>query len=491
MKEYQLYIDGKFCEASDGNRFESVNPATGEVWATAPAATEADVDRAVRGARRALIEGDWPAMTATQRGHLLYRLADLVADAAHHLGSVETTDSGKLAAETRAQSAYVSDYYRYYAGLADKIQGDTLPIDKPDLHVYTTREPLGVVAAIVPWNAEMFLTATKVGPALAAGNTVVIKASEVAPAPLLEFARVIDEVGFPPGVVNLITGFGEPCGRALTSHLMVDKVAFTGGVDTARHVVANTVHNLAPVTLELGGKSPILVFDDADFESAVNGAVAGNFGASGQSCVAGSRVFVQSGIHDEFVAEVVRRAEQIRIGDPLATETQMGPLATQAQRDRIESVVADSIAQGATLHTGGGRPDGLDSGWYYRPTVLGCPDQDVRSTQVELFGPVMSVLKFNTEDEAVVMANDTNFGLGAGIFTRDVSRVHRTARAIRSGIVWVNTYRAISPIAPFGGFGDSGSGRESGVDAINEFTTTKTVWINTSTEPMANPFTMR
>ena len=491
MKEYQLYIDGKFCEASDGNRFESVNPATGEVWATAPAATEADVDRAVRGARRALIEGDWPAMTATQRGHLLYRLADLVADAAHHLGSVETTDSGKLAAETRAQSAYVSDYYRYYAGLADKIQGDTLPIDKPDLHVYTTREPLGVVAAIVPWNAEMFLTATKVGPALAAGNTVVIKASEVAPAPLLEFARVIDEVGFPPGVVNLITGFGEPCGRALTSHLMVDKVAFTGGVDTARHVVANTVHNLAPVTLELGGKSPILVFDDADFESAVNGAVAGNFGASGQSCVAGSRVFVQSGIHDEFVAEVVRRAEQIRIGDPLATETQMGPLATQAQRDRIESVVADSIAQGATLHTGGGRPDDLDSGWYYRPTVLGCPDQDVRSTQVELFGPVMSVLKFNTEDEAVVMANDTNFGLGAGIFTRDVSRVHRTARAIRSGIVWVNTYRAISPIAPFGGFGDSGSGRESGVDAINEFTTTKTVWINTSTEPMANPFTMR
>ena len=491
MKEYQLYIDGDFCEASDGNRFESVNPATGEVWATAPAATEADVDRAVRGARRALIEGDWPAMTATQRGHLLYRLADLVADAAHHLGSVETTDSGKLAAETRAQSAYVSDYYRYYAGLADKIQGDTLPIDKPDLHVYTTREPLGVVAAIVPWNAEMFLTATKVGPALAAGNTVVIKASEVAPAPLLEFARVIDEVGFPPGVVNLITGFGEPCGRALTSHLMVDKVAFTGGVDTARHVVANTVHNLAPVTLELGGKSPILVFDDADFESAVNGAVAGNFGASGQSCVAGSRVFVQSGIHDDFVAEVVRRAEQIRIGDPLATETQMGPLATQAQRDRIESVVADSIAQGATLHTGGGRPDDLDSGWYYRPTVLGCPDQDVRSTQVELFGPVMSVLKFNTEDEAVVMANDTNFGLGAGIFTRDVSRVHRTARAIRSGIVWVNTYRAISPIAPFGGFGDSGSGRESGVDAINEFTTTKTVWINTSTEPMANPFTMR
>ena len=491
MNDYQLYIDGEFCESSDGGRFDTVNPATGEIWASAPAATEADVDRAVRAARRALVEGEWPTLTATQRGRLLSRLADLVADAAHHLGEVETTDSGKLAAETRAQSAYVADYYRYYAGLADKIQGDTLPIDKPDLHVFTTREPVGVVAAIVPWNAEMFLTATKIGPALAAGNTVVIKASEEAPAPLLEFARVVDQVGFPPGVVNLVTGFGEPCGRALTSHPMVDKVAFTGGVDTARHVVANTAHNLAPVTLELGGKSPILVFDDADFEGAVNGAVAGNFGASGQSCVAGSRVFVQSGVHEQFVDEVVRRAEAIRIGDPLADDTQMGPLATRAQRDRIEAVVAESVDQGATLHTGGCRPEGLDAGWYYRPTVLGCADQGVRSTRVELFGPVMSVLRFDTEDEAVALANDTEFGLGAGIFTRDVSRVHRVARAIRSGIVWVNTYRAISPIAPFGGFGNSGSGREAGVDAIHEFTTTKTVWINTSTEPMSNPFTMR
>lgn len=495
MKDYQLYIDGEFSEASDGVRFTSVNPATGMAWATAPAATEIDVDRAVRAAQRALTEGEWPTMTATQRGQLLFRLADLVADAAQHLGDVETTDSGKLAAETRSQSAYVADYYRYYGGLADKIQGDTLPIDKPDLHVYTTREPVGVVAAVVPWNAEMFLTATKVGPALAAGNTVVIKASEIAPAPLLEFAKVVDKVGFPPGVINLITGFGEPCGRALTSHPLVDKVAFTGGVDTARHIVANSAHNLAPVSLELGGKSPILVFDDADFEGAVNGAVAGNFGASGQSCVAGSRVLVQSGIHHEFVEELVRRAEQICIGDPLADETQMGPLATEAQRDRCEAVVAESTAQGAILHTGGCRPDGLadylQEGWYYRPTVLGCPSQDIRSTQIELFGPVMSVLRFDTEAEAVAMANDTEFGLGAGVFTRNVARVHRVSRAIRSGIVWVNTYRAISPVAPFGGFGLSGSGREAGVDAIHAFTTTKTVWINTSSEPMANPFTMR
>jgi acyl-CoA reductase-like NAD-dependent aldehyde dehydrogenase len=272
---------------------------------------------------------------------------------------------------------------------------------------------------------------------------------------------------------------------------MVGKVAFTGGVDTARHIVANTAANLAPVSLELGGKSPILIFDDADLDGAVNGAVAGNFGASGQSCVAGSRVFVQSGIHDEFIAELVRRAEAIRIGDPLDDDSQMGPLATRAQRDRIEAVVAESTGQGAILHTGGARPEALDAGWYYLPTVLGCPDQDIRSTRVELFGPVMSVLSFDTEADAVAMANDTEFGLAAGIFTADVSRVHRVAGAIRAGIVWVNTYRAISPIAPFGGFGNSGSGREAGVDAIREFTRTKTVWINTSAEPMSNPFTIR
>ena len=491
MNDYQLYIDGAFCEASDGNRFHTTNPATGEAWASAPAATEDDVNRAVEAAQRALVDGDWAAMTATQRGRLLYRLADLVAEHAPRLGEIETNDSGKLAVETRGQTAYVADYYRYYAGLADKIQGATLPIDKPDMHVYTTREPIGVVAAIVPWNAEMFLTATKLGPALAAGNTVVLKASEEAPSPLLEFAKLIDEAGFPPGVVNVITGFGEPCGRVLTSHPGVSRVAFTGGPETARRVIENTAQNFAHVSLELGGKSPMLVFDDADLEGALNGAIAGNFGASGQSCVAGSRVFVQAGIHDDFVAALVQRAEQIRIGDPLDADTQMGPLATEAQRDRCEAVVAASAAQGATVHTGGARPDGLDTGWYFQPTVIGCPDQTIESTQVELFGPVMSVLKFESEDEAIAMANDTRFGLGAGVFTANVARAHRVSAAIRSGIVWVNTYRAISPISPFGGFGESGYGREAGLDAIYEYTRTKSVWINTSDKPMANPFVMR
>ena len=430
-------------------------------------------------------------MTATERGKMLFKLADLMTENSEILGSVETTDSGKLAVETRGQSAYVAEYYRYYGGLADKVEGRTLPIDKPNLHVFTTQEPIGVVAGIVPWNAEMLLTATKAAPALAAGNTVVIKSSEEAPAPVLEFARLVDEAGFPPGVFNLITGFGEPCGRALTSHPLVAKISFTGGVDAARHVIENTSRNFAPVSLELGGKSPIVIFDDADIEGAVNGAVAGNFGASGQSCVAGSRVFVQSGIYDEFISEVIKRAESVQIGDPLDPETQVGPLATKAQRDRIETTLETSQEQGAIIHTGGCRPEGFEDGWYFQPTVLACPNQSVLSTQVELFGPVMSVLKFETEEEAVSLANDTEFGLGAGVFTSNVARAHRVSGAIRSGIVWVNTYRAISPIAPFGGFRQSGYGREAGINAIYDYTRTKSVWINTGEEPMANPFVMR
>lgn len=491
MNSYQLYIDGEYCEASNGDRFDSLNPATSKPWASAPAATEADVDRAVTAAHRALFNGPWAEMNATQRGKLLFRLADLIEEQALQLGDIETTDSGKLAAETRSQTAYVADYYRYYGGLADKIEGATLPIDKPSMHVFTTREPIGVVAAVVPWNAEMFLTATKLGPALAAGNTVVVKASEQAPAVMLEFAKIIEAAGFPSGVVNIITGFGEPCGRALTSHPLVSRVAFTGGLDAARHVVANSAANLAHVTMELGGKSPILVFDDADLDGAVNGAIAGNFGATGQSCVAGSRVIVQDGVYDKFVERVAERAKAIKIGDPLDDTTQVGPLATEAQRIKIESVIADSVQQGATVHAGGERPAGFDTGWYFSPTVLACPDANVLSTQVELFGPVMSVLRFSDEDEGVAMANDTKYGLGAGVFTENVARAHRVAKAIRSGIVWVNTYRVISPIAPFGGFGDSGYGREAGLDAIRDYTRTKTTWISTSDEPMANPFVMR
>lgn len=486
-----MYIDGEWCDAADGAKLESINPATGKVWATAAVAGEAEVNRAVGAASRALKQGPWATMNATQRGKLLHKLGDLIGENAQMLGEIETIDSGKLAKETRAQTGYVSDYYYYYAGLADKIQGATLPIDKPDMHVYTKRVPIGVVAAVVPWNAQMFLTATKLGPALAAGNTVVLKASEQAPAPMFEFARLVDQAGFPAGVVNVITGYGEPCGRLLTSHPDVNRVAFTGGPETARHIVRNTAENFAVLSLELGGKSPIVIFEDADIESAVNGVIAGNFGAAGQSCVAGSRVFIQSSIREDFLALLVERAKQIRIGDPLSEDTQVGPLATQAQLDHITESVADAIREGATLLCGGVRPEGFDQGWYFTPTILDCPNQQIRTVREEMFGPVLSALSFDTEDEAIELANDSKFGLGAGIFTRDIGRAIRVSDAIHSGIIWVNTYRVISPIAPFGGFKQSGSGRESGIDTINDYTRTKTVWINTSTEPMADPFVMR
>ncbi len=491
MQHYPLFIDGQWCEAADGARIETSNPASGEVWATAAAAGAVDVERAVEAAERALWRGEWARMTATARGRLLHRLGDLCSEHASRLGEIETTDSGKLARETRAQTAYVGDYYRYYAGLADKIQGATLPIDKPDMQVSTWRVPIGVVAAIVPWNAQMFLTASKLGPALAAGNTVVLKASEQAPAPLFEFARLVELAGFPPGVINVITGTGEACGRALTSHPKVARVAFTGGPETARHVVRNSAENFAVTSLELGGKSPILVFDDADLDSAVNGVIAGNFGASGQSCVAGSRVFVQAGLHHAFVERLVARAGEIVIGDPLDESTHVGPLCTTAQIERIEAVLADSLAQGATLHCGGRRPDRPAAGNYWLPTVIGCPDQSIRSVREELFGPVCSLLKFDSEDEAIALANDSRFGLGAGVFTENLARGLRVSQAIRSGIVWVNTYRAISPISPFGGFGDSGYGREAGIDAVYDYTRSKSVWINTASAPMANPFVMR
>ena len=489
MQTFKHYINGRFSEGTE--KFESLNPANGKPWAQFPAATEREVNQAVEAAETALFSGEWASLTATQRGKLLRNLGDLIVEYAHELGDLETTDSGKLAKETRAQSAYVADYYHYYAGLADKIQGEVIPIDKPDLHVFTTREPIGVVAAIVPWNAQMFLSATKIAPALAAGNTVVIKASEQAPAALFKFAELIDKAGFPAGVVNIITGFGEPCGRALTSHPKVSRVAFTGGPETAKHIVRNTAENFAHVSLELGGKSPMIIFEDADMEGAVNGIIAGNYGASGQSCVAGSRVFIQSSIYDEVLEQVKQRAAQIVVGDPLDEKTQVGPLATTVQVERCERVIANSVEQGATLICGGKKPEHLSEGWYFEPTLLSCPDQSIESVRTEFFAPVISAIKFDTEEQAIEMANDSQFGLGAGVFTENLARAHRVTRQIRSGIIWVNTYRAISPLAPFGGFKQSGGSREAGIDVIYDYTRTKTTWINTSKEPMANPFVMR
>ena len=489
MEHFKHYINGKFSSGSE--RFETLNPANGMPWATFPSATEDESNFAIESAHKALYDGAWSSLTPTQRGKLIHRLGDLISEHASELGDLETRDSGKLAVETRAQSSYVSDYYYYYAGLADKIQGEVLPIDKPDMRVFTTREPIGVVVAIVPWNAQLFLSATKIAPALAAGNTLVVKASEQAPAALFKFAELVEKSGFPPGVINIITGFAEPCGRVLTTHPKVARIAFTGGTEVARHIVRNSAENFAHVSLELGGKSPMLIFEDCNIDGAVNGIIAGNFGASGQSCVAGSRVFIQRSIHSKIVDKIKERAKNIIVGDPLDSDTQVGPLATKHQVERALRVVKQSIKQGASLIFGGNKPSHKKEGWYFEPTLLDCPNQEFDCVKTELFAPVISVIAFDTEEEAIRMANDSAYGLGAGVFTENLARAHRVSEKIQSGIVWINTYRAISPIAPFGGVKQSGGSREAGIDAIHEYTRTKTTWINTSSEPMSNPFIMR
>ncbi|ADY66926.1 aldehyde dehydrogenase [Agrobacterium tumefaciens] len=488
MRRFQCYIDGRF---EDGEAsFSSLDPATGEPWAEMPESREADISRAVEAAHRALYDdAAWSKLTATQRGKLLYRLADLVAENAKTLAELETRDTGKIIRETSAQIAYVADYYRYYAGLADKIEGAYLPIDKPDMDVWLRREPVGVVAAIVPWNSQLFLAAVKIGPALAAGCTIVIKASEDGPAPLLEFARLVQEAGFPAGVVNIVTGFGASCGTALTTHPKVAHIAFTGGPETARHIVRNSAENLASTSLELGGKSPILVFADADLESAANAQVAGIFAATGQSCVAGSRLIVDRSVKDRFLGILKAKAEAIRIGSPLDMATEVGPLATERQRKHIVSLVSASEKAGAKVVTGGVAVDG--AGYFYPPTILDCDGIRSPSMEREFFGPVLSVVSFETEAEAIALANDTVYGLASGVFTQNLTRAHRLMKAIRAGVVWVNTYRAVSPIAPFGGFGLSGDGREGGLAAALDYTRTKTIWLRTSDDPIPDPFVMR
>lgn len=488
MERFDLYIDGAFVPGAAS--FDSLDPATGRPWATIAEARGAEVAAAVAAAKRAFRTGPWAQMTATARGKLLSRLADLVREAAPELARIETRDTGKIIRETSAQIAYVADYYRYYAGLADKIEGAHLPIDKPDMEVWLRREPVGVVAAVVPWNSQLFLSAVKLGPALAAGCTVVLKASEDGPAPLLAFARLMHEAGFPPGVVNVITGFGAECGAVLTTHPDVDHIAFTGGPETARHVVRGSAENLATTSLELGGKSPFIVFEDADLDSAVNAQIAGIFAATGQSCVAGSRLIVQETVRAQMVATLAERAGQIVIGAPGDMATEIGPLCTLRQRDRLHAIVTASVAAGAKLICGGVIPEGPGS--YYPPTILDCTDvPDAPCVRQEMFGPVLSVVGFGTEAEAIAMANDTAYGLASGVFTRDLTRAHRMIRAIRAGIVWVNTYRAVSPIAPFGGSGLSGHGREGGLAAALDYTTVKTVWLRTSDDPIPDPFVMR
>jgi len=490
LKEYKMFIDGEWVDSESKKTFETLNPENNEPWARVPEASAKDVDKAVKAAQKAF-EGDWPKLLARERGKFLRAIGNQLRDNAELLGKIETTDTGKLFRETKEQANYIAEYYDYYAGLADKVEGTVLPIDKPNMQAITTRIPIGVVAAIIPWNSQMLLTATKVAPALAMGNTVVIKSSELAPAVIFEFAKLIEKTGIPKGVVNVITGFGNPCGKSLTTHNLVEKIAFTGGPETARHIIKNSAENLSEVSLELGGKSPVAVFEDADQENAINGITAGIFGASGQSCIAGSRLYIQNSIYNKFLDKLSNRANKIKIGAPMDPETEMGPLSNFKQLEIIEKNIKLTIEQGGKIKCGGKRHTFSNKGYYFPPTIIECENHNLPTAENELFGPILSVMKFDTEDEIIKKMNDNQYGLSSGIYTKDLARGLRVSKAIRAGITFVNTYRLISPSAPFGGIKDSGYGKEAGIESIKDYTRVKTVWFHTSEKPTEDPFSMR
>lgn len=491
-RQYGLFIGNEWVEPSSGRYLDVSDPYTGQIWARVPDAGEADVDGAVASARKAFASSPWSETIAPERAQLLRRFGDLLADHAEELAEIQVRENGKLMREMVGQMKLLPDHFHYYAGLAQTHGGRTNPVHLPGMMNYTVREPLGVVAAVTPWNSPILLLAWKLGPAIAAGNTVVAKPSEITPVSTFRLAELAIEAGFPSGVFNVVTGLADPAGRVLSSHPHVNKVAVTGSTVTGRAIATSAGASLTRLSLELGGKSPNIVFDDADLEVALNGMVAGIFGASGQSCMAGSRILVQAPIYDEVVERLGEKARQINLGDPRLDETQMGTVASPAQFEKVLHYFDIAEGDGARLVAGGKRASGpgLDQGLFVEPTVFADVTNDMRVAREEIFGPVASVIRFETEEEALQIANDTEFGLAAGVWTLNLPRAHRMASKLRAGTVWVNNYRKTSYLTPFGGFDQSGIGRENGPDALYEYTEEKSVWVDMG-QGVKDPFNPR
>ena len=489
LRKYSHFIGGASVQPASQQYLPSEDPYTGKPWALIARGTRADAEAAVEAAERAF-HGPWSELSATQRGHLLWKLGDLVQANAAALAETERRDNGKLAVEVLSQVKYMGDYFKYYAGLADKVQSDVIPTDKKGVFTYTRYEPKGVVVIITPWNSPLTLTSWKLAPALAAGCTAVVKPSEYTSASMLEFAELFSRAGFPDGVVNVVTGLGPEVGEALVTHPKTAHIGFTGGDAAGRKIYELAARHLKTVTLELGGKSPNIVFDDADLAQAVKGVVSGIFAASGQSCQAGSRLLVQRSIHDRFVQMLVDFVKSAKLGDPAAPDTQIGPIATRPQFEKILGYIEIARREGAQCVLGGrSRPD-LGAGMFIEPTIFTGVRNDMRIAQEEVFGPLLAVIPFEDEADAIRIGNDVAFGLAAAVWTRSLHRAMLLTAKLKAGTVWVNNYRATSFTSPFGGYKSSGIGRESGSEAIKEYLHTKSVWISTDLD-VPNPFVRR
>lgn len=478
-RDYAMYIGGEWIQIGERETFTCVDPFDNQPWGRVPVATAGDVDRAVAAARRAFDDGGWPQTPAATRAALLRKLADLIEANAEELARIQIHENGKLVGEMVGGSYGMAAQARFVAGLAEMMGGTTVQ-GIPGHTVYNVREPVGVVAAITPWNSPLLLLCWKLFPALAAGCTIVVKPSEVTPTSTLRLAELCEEAGFPPGVVNVVTGFGQPTGAALAAHPQVDKIGFTGSTAAGKAMLSAAGPRIGRVTLELGGKSPNIIFRDADLDNAVHGVMAGVFAATGQTCMAGSRVLVEEEIYDDFVARLTKAASALKLGDPLDPTVDVGPVSSRNQLDRVLDYIQIGQDEGATVVAGGSRPKtpGTERGLFVRPTVFSGVDNASRLAQEEIFGPVASVVRFSGEEEATRLANDVDFGLAAAVWTSDVARAHRMVKRLRAGTVWVNTYRIVHYTTPFGGFKQSGLGRELGIDALDAYTEVKSVFID-------------